>query len=164
VGLLDTTTGQAQATLVGRDGPVDIENSFALGADGVAYVVTGEDLLRIEDVAGNPEVAWRFAYDRGERRKPGQTSRASGTTPTVFADGRFVAITDNAEPRMNVVVVDVSGAEPRPHCAVPVFADGMSAGENALIAMDDALFVENNYGYSRFRRWSPRAWRSTVRC
>ncbi len=150
VGLLDTTTGQAQATLVGRDGPVDIENSFALGADGVAYVVTGEDLLRIEDVAGNLEVAWRFAYDRGERRKPGQTSRASGTTPTVFADGRFVAITDNAEPRMNVVVVDVSGAEPRPHCAVPVFADGMSAGENALIAMDDALFVENNYGYSAF--------------
>ncbi len=150
VGLLDTTTGQARATLVGRDGSVDIENSFALGANGTAYVVTGEDLLRVDDVAGNPEVMWRFAYDRGERRKPGQTSRASGTTPTVFADGRFVAITDNAEPRMNVVVVDVSGARPQQHCAVPVFGDGESAGENALIAMDDALFVENNYGYSAF--------------
>ncbi len=150
VGIVDTTTGQARAVLVGRDGPVDIENSFALGADGTAYVVTGEDLLRIDDRAGVPEVAWRFAYDRGERRKPGQTSRASGTTPTVFADGRFVAITDNAEPRMNVVVVDVSGVQPQQHCAVPVFGDGESAGENALIAMDDALFVENNYGYSAF--------------
>lgn len=150
VGILDTATGRARAALVGRDGPVDIENSFALGTDGTAYVVTGEDLLRIDDRAGTPEVAWRFAYDRGERRKPGQTSRASGTTPTVFADGRFVAITDNAEPRMNVLVVDVSGASPRQHCAVPVFANGESAGENSLIAIDDGLVVENNYGYSAF--------------
>ena len=150
VGIVDTETGLVKSTLVGREGAVDIENSFAIAADGTAYIVTGEDLLRVDDRLGLPEVVWRFAYDRGERRKPGQTSRASGTTPTIFADGRYVAITDNAEPRMNVVVVDVAGEAPQQHCAVPVFSDGMSAGENALIALDDAIFVENNFGYSAF--------------
>lgn len=149
VGLLDPRTGTARSLVAGSSSqPVDIENSFAVASVGVAYVVTGEQLLRIDNVAGTPEVMWRWTYDRGERRKPGQTSASSGTTPTVFANGDFVAITDNAEPRMNVVVVDVRQQEPREHCLVPVFGDGVSATENSIIAMSRSLFVENNYGYS----------------
>ncbi|MGA1090008.1 MAG: hypothetical protein ACO3X2_11200, partial [Candidatus Nanopelagicales bacterium] len=69
--------------------------------------------------------------------------------PTVFGDGgRYVAITDNADPRMHVVVFDVSGPSPVERCAVPVFGEGVSATENSLIALGDSLIVESNYGYS----------------
>lgn len=149
VGILDPASGAARSVLAGPGGtPVDIENSFAVVEDG-AYVVTGAELLRLSVSDGAPVVDWRLAYDRGVRLKPGQTSRASGTTPTVFGvDGRYVAITDNADPRMNVVVVDVSGESPVELCRVPVFGEGESATENSLIALGDSLVVESNYGYS----------------
>lgn len=148
VGVLDPLSGQVRSLPVGSTGPVDIENSFAVIEGGGAYIVTGEDLLRLDIEDGAPVIRWRFPYDRGERLKPGQTSRASGTTPTVFRGGDFVAITDNAEPRMRVIVVDVRGDTPMEHCAVPVFEDGLSATENSLIALGDSLVVESNYGYS----------------
>lgn len=149
VGVLDPATGAAPSLLSGPGGtPVDIENSFAV-VEGGAYVVTGAELLRLGIVDGAPAVQWRRAYDAGTRLKPGQTSRASGTTPTVFGEeGRYVAITDNADPRMNVVVFDVSTAAPRELCRVPVFPEGESATENSLIALGDSLVVESNYGYS----------------
>ena len=138
--------------VVGDDGPKavnlqgeDIENSFAVARDGV-FVVTGAALYRLEAVGnGPPRQVWRTEYDRGQQRKPGQTSRASGTTPTLFADWG-VAITDNADPQMNVVVADRRTG--RIVCEVPVFGSGASATENSLIAIDDTLVVENNYGYA----------------
>lgn len=150
VGLLDTATGVASSIVLldPASAVVDIENSFAVDEDGGAYVITSAELVRLEAAGGAPQVTWRVSYDRGERRKPGQTSRASGTTPTIFRGGDFVAVTDNAEPRMNVVVVDTRDAVPQVHCQVPVFADGESATDNSLIAMGDAIFVENNYGYA----------------
>lgn len=150
VGLLDPLTGGVSSIRSGPgDTAVDIENSFAVIEGGGAYVVTGQELLRLEAVDGAPTVAWRLPYDRGVRLKPGQTSRASGTTPTVFGDrGRYVAITDNAEPRMNVLVVDVADSSPVVHCAVPVFPQGESATENSLVALGNSLIVENNYGYT----------------
>ena len=150
VGVLDPATGNAQSLVTGPgETPVDIENSFAVIEGGGAYVVTGAELLRLDIEAGAPVVTWRVPYDRGVRLKPGQTSRASGTTPTVFGDdGRYVAITDNAEPRMNVVVVDTASGDPVVHCTVPVFGDGESATDNSLIALGESLIVENNYGYT----------------
>ena len=138
--------------VVGDEGPKavnlqgeDIENSFAVARDGV-FVVTGAALYRLEAVGnGPPREVWRTAYDGGQERKPGQTSRASGTTPTLFADWG-VAITDNADPQMNVVVADRRTG--RVVCEVPVFRSGASATENSLIAIDDTLVVENNYGYA----------------
>src|SRR2546425_9078614 len=64
---------------------------------------------------------------------------------------RWVAITDNADPQMHVLVYRreavVSG--PRLVCAEPVFAAGMGATENSLIGVGTrSLVVENNYGYS----------------
>lgn len=121
----------------------DIENSFAITREG-AYVVTGAALYRLViGPQGPPVVAWRLEYDRGTSQKPGQTSRASGTTPTVFAG--YVAITDNAEPRMNLVVADrLTGDEV---CSEPLFTPGASADENSLIAIDGMLIAENNHGY-----------------
>ncbi len=87
---------------------------------------------------------WRTAYDRGEERKPGQLSRGSGTTPTLL-DGDVVAITDNAEPRMNVVFLDRRTG--REICRQPVFGKGASATENSLVSLGSAVLVENNHGY-----------------
>jgi len=150
VGLLDAVTATARSIVLAdpASAAVDIENSFAIDESGGAYVVTSAELVRLDAGNGTPVITWRVPYDRGERRKPGQTSRASGTTPTVFRGGDFIAITDNAEPRMNVFVVDARGGGSRVHCTVPVFFDGESATDNSLIAMGDSLFVENNYGYT----------------
>lgn len=116
--------------------------------------ISNDDFIRTTEErheAGKPVVVWSESYDQGKRRKPGQTSRASGTTPTLFLDERFVAITDNADPRMNVLVYDTSpelAEGEREVCEVPVFADGKSASDNSLIAMGHSLFIENNYGYN----------------
>jgi len=132
--------GKATALNLGGE---DIENSFAVAREG-AYVATGAALYRLRaGTGGPPEVVWRAPYDAGSRQKPGQTSRATGTTPTLFAGG--VAIADNADPRMNLVVFD--RADGRERCRAPVFNPGASATENSLIAIDDMLIVENNYGY-----------------
>jgi hypothetical protein len=147
VGVLDPGTGEAEAT---RFEGTEIENSFALAPGGGAFVVTSEQLLRLHiDRSGRPAVVWSEGYDRGVRQKPGQTSRSSGTTPTVMLGGRYVAVADNAEPRMNVVVFDARPAVRgrRLVCEVPVFGSGESATENSLIAAGRSLFVENNYGY-----------------
>ena len=90
-------------------------------------------------------VQWRTAYERGSERKPGQLTRGSGTTPTILPGG-IVAITDNAEPRMNVVFVRTEdGAEV---CRAAVFDEGASATENSLVAVGDGVVVENNHGYT----------------
>lgn len=149
VASLDTSSGRAEWM---RFEDADIENSFAVGSDGRAWVVTSGELAALRAVGGRPQVQWRQDYDAGTRRKPGQTSRASGTTPTLMAGERYVAITDNADPRMHVVVYDTTARRvgDRAICHVPVFAQDRSATDNSLIAIGDSLFVESNYGYNLF--------------
>lgn len=120
-------------------------NSFAVDEQG-PVIVTDEALYRLRaDESGTPQVTWRSPYDTGERRKPGQLSQGSGTTPTILADG-VVAITDNAEPRMHVVFVD--GGTGEQICRAPVFTEGRSATENSLVQVGPtSVVVENNYGY-----------------
>jgi hypothetical protein len=126
-----------------------IGNSFAVDETGGVYIVTDAALYRFDTgPEGAPAVTWRETYANTGERKPGQTERGSGTTPTLMG-GDLVAITDNADP-MDVVVLRrapvVSGS--RVLCAVPVFDKGASATDNSLIATDRAMVVENNYGYS----------------
>lgn len=157
VGVLDMTSGEVQNL---RFDGADIENSFAVAKDGGAYIVTSEELVLMEVVAGKPTVTWRENYDQGTRRKPGQTSRASGTTPTLLLDEKYVAITDNADPRMNVLVYDTERTlreGEREVCRAPVFAANKSATDNSLIAMGRSLFVENNYGYNLLTATNGRA-------
>ncbi|MFZ1651947.1 MAG: hypothetical protein WAT42_01010 [Candidatus Nanopelagicales bacterium] len=143
VGVVDPAKVTPRA--VNLDGE-SIENSFVLTQDS-AYVVTGSALYRLAaEPDGPPKTVWRMPYDAGSRKKPGQTSRASGTTPTVFHQGQYVAIADNAEPQMNVVVADTATGSFA--CQVPVFTPDQSATENALIALGDTIIAENNYGYS----------------
>jgi hypothetical protein len=126
-----------------------IANSFAVDESGGVFIVSDRALYRFEaNRKGVPKVIWRRLYDRGKRLKPGQVSIGSGTTPTLIGRG-FVAITDNADPRMHVLVYRrTAGAGGRLVCSEPVFGRRRGATDNSLIAVRRSLIVENNYGYS----------------
>ncbi|NEE49099.1 hypothetical protein G3M55_31420, partial [Streptomyces sp. SID8455] len=99
------------------------------------------------DADGTPRIQWRQTYDRGTGTKPGSVNQGSGTTPDLFGTGgEYVAITDNADDRMNVLVyrrgMDVP-ADRRLVCSVPVFGSGRSTTDNSLISWGDSLVVEN---------------------
>ena len=120
----------------------DIENSFAVARDAV-YVVSGAALYRLEaQDGGPPRIVWRTEYDRGTMRKPGQTSRASGP-PRPSSDSGW-------RHRQRRTADERPGRRHRDRwvtCRQPVFGDGASATDNALIAINNHLVVENNYGY-----------------
>jgi hypothetical protein len=147
VGTVEPDSGQiASMRLTGES----IGNSFAVDETGGVFIVSDHALYRFDaGPAGEPTVTWREDYDRGTRLKPGQTNFGSGTTPTLM-NSRYVTITDNADPQMHVLVyrraARVAGL--RLVCSEPVFAAGMSATENSLIAARRSILVENNYGYT----------------
>ena len=92
---------------------------------------------------------WRREYPNTGVVKPGQTQAGSGTTPTLLAGGKLVAITDNADP-MNVLAYR-RAVDPKKHrlvCKEPLFEAGASATDQSLIGSGRSLIAENNYGYS----------------
>lgn len=131
-----------------------IVNSFAIDESGGVFVVSDHALYRFDVLRERPVVTWRRTYDRGSRVKPSQVSQGSGTTPTLIGrsslrSGGWIAITDNADPRMNVLVFERGKQGPgrRPVCEQPVFPAGEGADENSLISVPGGLIAENNYGY-----------------
>lgn len=131
-----------------------IANSFAVDETGGVFIVSDHAMYRFDydSSAQNPIVqTWRCTYDRGSYQKPGQKSQGSGTTPTLLNEGaeQYVAITDNADPQMNVVVYrrekDFTGT--REVVKQPVFTSGKSDTENSLIGAAGSFIVENNFGY-----------------
>lgn len=127
-----------------------IGNSFAVDETGGVFIVSDHAQYRF-DVApdGAIVVTWREAYDRGTHMKPGQVNFGSGTTPTLIGPS-WLGITDNADPRMHVLVYHREAAYPGSRLAaqVPVFLPGYSDTENSLIAAGESFIVENNYGYT----------------
>ncbi|KPC64838.1 hypothetical protein [Streptomyces chattanoogensis] len=128
----------------------EIQNSFSAARDGVSLVSDHALYSLRADADGTPRIQWRRAYDRGTGGKPGSVNQGSGTTPTLLGDAAhpYVAITDNADDRMHVLVYRRTG----PHagrllCTVPVFGSGASTTDNSLIGYGNSLVVENNYGY-----------------
>lgn len=146
IGTLDPRNGRVKLIRLRGE---EIQNSFAASRDGVS-IVSDHALYRLRaDAKGRPKVLWRRTYDRGTRRKSGQIDRGSGTTPTILGDrGEYVAITDNAEPRMNVLVYRFRDGKRL--CRVPVFRKNKSATDNSLIGFGRSLVVENNSGYRNF--------------
>ncbi len=149
VGTLDPTSGRlATLPLAGEE----IQNSFAVGRDGV-FIVSDHAMydFRADPTTGAPVVVWRETYDRGTSRKSGMINQGSGTTPTLLGE-EYVAIGDNAEPQIDVLVyrraANVAGD--RLVCKQPVFPPGRSAVENTFVGVGRSLLVENNYGYGVF--------------
>ena len=143
MGIADPATGAVHALPLGEP----IGNSFAAGDDGV-YVVTDGALYKLRagggSLTGVPAIVWRSGYDNDGTKKSGQTENGSGTTPTLTTSG-YVAITDNADPVKVVVYRRTDGARV---CSEPVFDQGASSTDQSLIATQDAIFAENNFGYS----------------
>ncbi len=150
VGTVERETGRVETRQFEGE---RFQNSFAVGPDG-AFVVTDHALYALTaDVAtGAPTVTWRAEYDRGSGRKLGQIDQGSGTTPTLLGD-EWVAIADNAEPRLNALIYR-RGANVRAGrrlvCKQPLFAPGASATDNSFIGIGRSLVVENNAGYDIF--------------
>ncbi len=148
VGTLDPATGGTRAVRLAGE---EIQNSFSVAEDGV-YVVSDHAIYRFAaGPGGTPRVGWRETYDRGTGAKPGSVNQGSGTTPTLLG-GQYVAITDNADDRMHVLVYRrrQAWAGDRLVCAVAVFGSGASTTDNSLIGYGRSLVVENNYGYRNF--------------
>jgi hypothetical protein len=132
-----------------------ISKSFAVDpvpaakGQGGVFIVSDYAMYRFDAAAdGTPQITWREEYDRGTSPpKLGQIQVGSGTTPTLMGTD-FVTIADNANP-IDVLVyrraAQVQGS--RLVCKVPVFETGASATENSLIATNQSIIVENNYGY-----------------
>lgn len=82
-------------------------------------------------------VVWNATYQAGSSKKPGLFSRGSGSTPTLLGDD-FVAITDNADSQINLLVFHQKGASSeQPICKVHLFQPGASANDNGPIAHFD---------------------------
>jgi hypothetical protein len=145
VGWIDRESGEVHS----RDLGEPIGNSFAVDERGAVYIVTDAALYRFRAREGEVKTQWRREYENTGETKPGQTQAGSGTTPTVMAGGRAVAITDNDDP-MHVAVYRsaVDPAKRRLICRQPVFEKGASATDQSLIGAGRALIAENNFGYS----------------
>ncbi|WP_020496120.1 hypothetical protein [Sciscionella marina] len=122
-----------------------IANSIST-APGATAVATTHALYRLSaGPDGVPHVDWRVAYERGPGRKPGQLSWGTGASPTFFGPRtgtEYLAITDNAAPEENLVVVDArTGA---PVCTAP---SGLAGTELSPVASGDSVYLASTYGY-----------------
>ena len=147
IGSLDPETGTVIATDFGGE---EVQNSFALAKNG-AYVVTDHAMYRMELEEGMPVQRWRLEYDRGTGRKVGSINQGSGTSPTIFGDGKYVTWTDNADDKIAIIVAHtefVPAGKTRQICRVPVFKSKGSATDNSMIGYDRSVILENNHGYT----------------
>jgi hypothetical protein len=157
VGTVDLLSGAVRTLRL--DGEI-IENSFAVGEDGV-FIVSDFALYRFEHASsGAIETVWRTEYDRGRAKKPGLITRGSGTSVTLLGGPEgFVAITDNAEPQIRLLAVRRSDGSVA--CSAPLFAPGRSATDITIIGFEQAdavgrptgvysTITENNWGHHVF--------------
>jgi hypothetical protein len=151
--------GCAARTLrLGSQGGEIISQPIAVDpGEDAAFVVSDHALYRLGmDDAGQPRIAWRQAYERGARRKPGKAGMGSGTAPVLIGP-RLVAIADNADPLEHLLVFERSGA---PVCAVRLFASlpmrSAVQGKLAGFAWEDgsgaSVIVSNQSAYRGLAR------------
>lgn len=151
IGVFDLNTTESPYTIqLENEG---IANSFPVDETGGVFIVSDHALYRFDydaSITNRISQTWRCHYDRGKYKKPGQKSWGSGTTPTLLnvGDEQYVAITDNADPRMNVLVFRREKKfKGEPVFYQPVFQEKKSATENSLIGAAGTFIVENNFGY-----------------
>lgn len=142
VGTLDPRTGAvAQVRLPGEE----IQNALAMDSRGV-YVLSDHAQYAFRAAQdGKPLLLWRSTYDRGTARKVGEINQGSGTTPTLIG-ANWITFTDNADGRINVVVLRRSDGSQV--CKVPIFKDGASATDNSMIGWGNSIILENNAGFT----------------
>ncbi|MBK7978359.1 MAG: hypothetical protein IPK07_35675 [Deltaproteobacteria bacterium] len=134
IGTVEVETGHVESV---RFGDEIVENSFAVGEDGI-FVATDRALYRLSaDAAGAVVTDWRSEYDRGPAAKAGMITRGTGTSVSLVGgrDG-LVVLTDNAEPRIHVLFV--RRADGALACSEPLFAEGRSATDISAVEYEHA--------------------------
>jgi hypothetical protein len=137
-----------------KDGDEFTRNGLAPTKEGAAYIVTTEAMYRVDAGADDKlQIVWSVPYDTIGKVRSGQLELGSGTTPTILGEGKYVAITDNAD-QMDLVVyrtdAQLDPNEDRVVCKVPVFdfpGGGKGANSNSLIGLHNSIIVQNTYGY-----------------
>jgi len=162
VGTVNVESGRVHSLRL--EGEV-VENSFAVGEDGV-YIISDRAMYRFgRDAEGGVVVDWRTEYDRGPGQKPGHITRGSGTSVTLAGglDG-LVIMADNAEPQIHVEFLRRSDGEVV--CSLPVFEPGKSGTDVTTAGLEQAdaqgrgtgvysALIENNWGHHTFPRSRP---------
>ena len=149
VGVIDRNGGNSHAIALGsQQGPEGIDNALAVGENGV-FVVSNQAMYNFRRAAdGSVETQWSEYYDRGSGPKEGTMGYGSGTTPTLMGKD-YVAITDNADGQINVMVyAQQAQAGSQVICAQPIFPKDRGTTENSLSAAGNSLIAENNFAYS----------------
>ncbi len=138
-----------------------VENAFAVGEDGV-FIISDRAVYRFSrGDSGDPTVDWRTEYSKAAERKAGHISVGSGTSVTLTGtpeDG-LIVITDNAQPRINLLFIKRSDGALV--CSMPVFTEGKSGTDLTAIAFEHAddngkgtgvhsAIIENNWGHHTF--------------
>jgi hypothetical protein len=159
-GYVEPESGDVKTIALGSG--EQVANSISTAPEGTA-IATDHALYLLSAERKGPKVLWRYAYERGPARKPGQLSHGTGSTPTFFGpeDGtRYLAILDDASPAEHLLVFDtwvksahrVAGAykvakKPQLVCDVPALTPGPSGSENNPVGSGRSVFVASTYGY-----------------
>lgn len=134
---LSTVDGRVGLLAGGRVRTVDLHDTvdrpLTVARDGV-YVAGSRALHKVVASRGRPVAAWSSAYDRGDR----------GSAPVVLSS-RLVAVADDRNPRMQVVVH--RGDTGDVVCRVELFDDDRSATDGGVVAVGDGLLVLDQHGY-----------------
>ncbi len=131
VGTLVPDSGAVQVVDLGEE----VDHDLAVDPDGGVYVVTDEAVQRLgAGPDGVPTPVWRTPTEH------------AGGSPPVLLDGGAVAVTDEVDDRLQVVVLErASGGQV---CRQAVFGKGDGATTSALAPMGGSVVVTNNDGYS----------------
>jgi len=135
-------------------------NTFAVDEDGAYFVTNGLDergacnqgllhAVSFDEESSSIVSRWTAPYRNSGLLKTGSKNIGSGTTPTILQDEaghKMVAIADNDNPRINVLVV--SHADGSPVAEVPVFSPMRGTAEASLIGVNRSIVVENNFGHT----------------
>lgn len=144
-----------------------VENGIAVSGT-TAYVVTGPVATDNSNVTGTMYAfapggaagvrkVWSQDYAAGDAVKPGGFARGSGATPTLLGN-RYVAITDNANNQINLLVYRQRAARDGQRqlvCSTPLFSAGASANDIGLVGEDaggrDSVVVLNDFKAPKFQ-------------
>ncbi|OBF57851.1 hypothetical protein A5787_24365 [Mycobacterium sp. 852002-50816_SCH5313054-b] len=146
VGVAKTGGGVATVQLPAGE---QVANSISSAPSGRVAVATTFALYELNlGIAGDPQILWRAAYDRGPARKPGQLSWGTGSTPVYFGPvtgADYVTIVDNARPQVHALIYQSGTGQLI--CQQTVLTQGGPGSENAPIGLGNSVFVSSTYGY-----------------
>lgn len=134
-------------------------NTFAVDEHGAYFVTNGVKksgycgssylwAIAFDNNSHKLNIRWKHKYKNAGYLKPGQQNIGSGTTPTltITEDGtELIAITDNADPQLNVLVCRRDNG--KAIAEVPCFEKMRSADEASLIGVNSTFIVENNFAH-----------------